>query len=648
MEYIILIYIVLLTVAQYVFGYVLTAIAQQKLFFGVPAEQIAGAIQGQGKGQPNAVGMIPFYWLFGLLLHLSLIFVVKILGANWWLASLLPFLLMLFCRNHILPALSLLRSSIRCLINGPFLVWLGFHVFLGYSLFSVSNGIYTPWVNNYGDLTFHLGMIHHFQAQGEFPPQYHIYAGETLSYPYFVNLWATVLWNPIPFLLTLSVVFAAQWVLLWSCVYAMLTQGKGRYLPWLMLFGGGSLFAVFSLPGEFSWKLINEGYPWTTWLSTIWVTQRSALMGMVICLASCSLVLNVARIDRHGVFNCALAGVLLGLSPLVHTHFFVVTALFLGGYLSLSALPAIRRLSLSEGASTFVDYCKLPECQKFLFLFFLTCISVAFFPLLMGKSSMASLMLGWAVPVKNAGLDSLAASALMWLTNALPWLACMAVVWCFSKSHLKFVLLFALFLLGNIVKLATWDWDQLKFFLAVFTVFIVVWRSALPQMRTWKSKAPNYALALILLIPGVYEFGKIWRSPPNYQVYDLLKLELAQIIMHKTSKDAIIASPSDHNSAATISGRTLFYGYPGTLASHSLDYKTREDIQMNLFKISRCKEIANFDRNLCPTHLIWDAAGRKYWHRVRPADGFKEVFSIKNGEYGLYEIVGSEEGKGKQ
>lgn len=631
MEYIILIYIVLLTVTQYVLGYVLTCFAQQKCFPDIPQNQV------------NSAGMVPFYWLMGLLLHLSLAFVVKMLGADWWGAIILPFVFLLVGQAFVKNAFVLLKGSLRSIVDWRFLIWFAFHLFLGVSLFSVAKGIYTPWVNNYGDLTFHLGMIHHFQAQGAFPPQYHIYAGETLSYPYFVNLWATMLWNPIPYLPTLPVVFAAQWVLLWSCVYAVVTQGRGRSLPWLLLFGGGSLFAILAKPDVFSWRLINEGYPWTTWLSTIWVTQRSALMGMVVCLASCALVLNVMNYKKHGVFYCAFAGLLLGMSPLAHTHFFVVSALFLGGYLMLSALPSIRALSLSDDSVNWQDYFRLPESQNFIYLFALTCISIVFFPLLMGKSGMASLMLGWAVPVKSVGLTSLVESAMMWLRNASPWLVCMIVVWVFSRAHLKFILLLGLFLLGNVVKLATWDWDQLKFFLAVFALFIIVWRVELPQINLWKKRLVLYGLAVVLVIPGIYEFGRIWVAPPNYQVYNTRKIEIAQIIKNNTDTDAIIASPTDHNSAATISGRTLFFGYPGTLASHSLDYKTRENIQLNLHKISRCKQIATFDRRLCPTHVIWDAAGRKYWHRVRPADGFKELASTRDGQYGLYEIILDEE-----
>lgn len=626
MEYIILIYIVLLTGAQYLLGYILTR---------------AGACLlpgGSETAQFDHAAMVPFYWLFGLLLHLTLAFILKCLGANWLVATALPLALILISKKEFFNALSLVKNATRHLASVPFVLWMLLQIFWGINLFSIDDGIRTPWVNNYGDLTFHLGMISHFTWQGDFPPSYHIYAGETLSYPFFVNLWATMLWRPFAVLPVLSVVFAAQWVLMWACAYVFLTFGRARFLPWVLLLGGGSLVAIVNQPDVFSWSLISKGYPWTTWLSTIWVTQRSALMGMGVCLGSAALVLNLPRFKQHGTVHIAMAGAMLGLSPLVHTHYFLVSALFLGGYLFLKAFLSVRELVLSSGYFSWRESIGLAASQHFLILFVLTCVSIFFFPLLMGKSGMAGLMLGWEVPVQPAGLGSMTGSANMWLSNATPWLLALGFVWLVSKQHLKMSLLVGLFFLGNILKLASWDWDQLKFFLAVFTLFLVVWSDYCRRELSWKRMLPHYALALALIIPGGYEAFRIWTSPPNYQVYNPVKLELAEMIRTHTSIDAIIASPADHNSAATLSGRSLFFGYPGTLASHSLNYKTREYIQTDLHKIGLCQRNHTFDHSLCPTHVIWDESAKKYWHRIRPSAEFKQIAKTKDGQYGLYEV----------
>ncbi len=628
MEYIILAYIVLLTGTQYCSGYILTRFAGRFL---------SGTEHTEGY---DFATMVPFYWLLGLLVHISFAFLLKSLGTNWWLATFLPLMFFVPGWRFVYPSIRLLVSSLKSLASIPFLLWLLVHLFLGNSLFSVGDGVFTPWVNNYGDLTFHLGMITHFTWQGDFPPEYHIYAGETLSYPYFVNIWAAMLWHPVAsFLPTLSLVFTVQWVLIWSAAYAFLTFGRARFLPWVLLFGGGSLFAITQQPEVYSWRLINDGYPWTTWLSTIWVTQRSALMGMVVCLASTALVLNLPRLKSHGVLHYGMAGLLLGLSPLVHTHYFMVTALFLGGLLFIQAVVAIWQNKNEGNRITLGFVYSLRESKHFFFLFVFACISIVFFPLLMGKSGMASIMLGWTVPVKAMGWSSVSASIGMWAKNAAPWFFAMGFVWAVAKMHVQFMLLCGLFLLGNILKLATWDWDQLKFFLAVFTLFVVVWSDALREGVSWKLRAPHFLLAILLIVPGVYEAKRVWVKPPNYQVYNIRKLELADMIRRNTPQNAIVASPADHNSAATLGGRTLFYGYPGTLASHSLAYQSREPVQLNLHNISQCRTLGLVEPHLCPTHVIWDESSKKYWHRVVPDEGFKKIESTRDGKFGLYEVL---------
>ncbi|MFL0809729.1 MAG: hypothetical protein K6L76_04885 [Agarilytica sp.] len=567
---------------------------------------------------------------------------LKSQGLPWLLSSLLPFVLLYFYFDEVKACLQNLRAALRYLWNIPFLIWLVVQVLLGVSLFNVNDGVRTPWVNNYGDLTFHLGMISHFTWQGDFLPEYHIFSGESLSYPFFVNLWSTVLWRPLPSFPALSAVFAAQWVLLWSVVYAVLVQKRGFFLPWLLLLGGGSLIAVFTKP-EYSWRLINEGYPWTTWLSTVWVTQRSALMGLAVCTAAAGLVFNLPKFESHGRVHYAFAGALLAFTPLVHTHFFVVTSLFLGGYLFLIAIVKYRQHSLQIQEFSWSSFCSLESSQKFLVLFFFTCISIVFFPVLLGKSGMASLMLGWSVPVTPAGLNSIATSFIMWMKNAWPWAAVMLFIWWVTRAHLRCALLVGLFLLGNILKLATWDWDQLKFFIAIFALMLVLWSDALEKLKVErlgqiKQFIPHALFALLLMIPGTIELFKVVKEGGDYQVYNSMRIELAALVRNNTEPEDIIASPDDHNSAATLSGRSLFYGYPGTLASHNLNYHDREVIQKDISKIQKCFNLLKDNKQECPSYIVWGESARKYWHRVKPNNGYEEVAKTANGEFGLYRV----------
>lgn len=625
-EYITIVHVLGLTLGQCFLGYL--ACKKVEAFFPVEFHN----------SRLESASYIPFVWLLGLLLHLSLLFLIKILGGSWWLAVFLPLLpLFILWRETFFYLCRVCRIEvIGKVVRFPFLIWLGFHLFLGTSLFSVDEGVYTPWINNYGDLTFHLGMIHHFVVAAEFPPDYHLYAGEPLSYPFFVNLWSASLWLPSQSLTTLTGIFSLQWVLLWSCVYVFIGAQRTSFLAWVLVFGGGSYLAMVTHPGSYSWELINEQYPWSTWLSTLWVTQRSALMGLAVSLAACALVFNLPDFKSHRLWNTVLAAGFVGLSPLVHTHYFMVTALFLGAYLFFSACGKILVCDLQSargfGRAIFSDN----DCRRFWALLLPSLLALAFFPLLIGKSAMLDVILGWTVPLPKPGLSSLKASIVMWITNALPWFIAFGVIWRISHYPLALTLIAGLFLAANCFKLAVWEWDQIKVFLAVASLFIVVWAKAHGEWTyRWKTPA-SLGLALLLIGPGVYEAGRVWMYSGKYQVYDVGKLQLAEVIRQSVPAHAVIAIPPTHNSAATLTGRALFVGYPGTLASHNIAYREREAMHSNLERLRRCRwQTAG---EICPHYLVWDASAAEYWRQTLPGEGFELVARTHDGRHRVYRI----------
>lgn len=625
MQYIIFAYALALCAAQYSLGFVLAGI--------IPIRQ-AAATDAPATENP---ALIPVYFTLGLLVHLALVLVLKSLGAGWLVATCLPLVILLFAVGKVVRSWCLIVGGLRMIGQPLFVMWLVFQILLGASIFTLRDGISTPWVNNYGDLTFHLGMIHHFVLREQFPPDYHLYAGEPLSYPFLVNLWSALLWWPFATLPALKSVFVFQWVALWSCVYAGLARRHTFYLPWLLLFGGGSYIAIIAQPEVFSWRLIDAGYPWTTWLSTIWVTQRSALLGVVACLGATSLALNTLQLKGAAAWRLAFAGLILGLSPMAHAHYFLITALFLGLYFLAQSVIAMR--GQDRRMLTLRGYFHSAPTRQLLVLVVFSLPALAFFPLLLGKSGMAGFMLGWTVPVLAPGWDSLTTSVGMWLKNAPQWFLVFCGLAFLGREKLGFTLLALLFVLANGVKLASWEWDQLKVFVAIFTLMLVLWNACLDaRQATLKQVLIHSVMALLLVAPGAYEAWRIWRLAPSYQVYDARKLELAQLVREHVPPRAIVASPSDHNSAATLSGRTLFFGYPGTLASHNIAYRGREQVHLDLQKLRRCKKLPKVASASCPDYVIWGISGEKIWGRNAPGAGFTPIASTRDGRYHIYQV----------
>ena len=607
---------------------------------------------------------VPLAWIFGLAVHLALALLAKCLWLPWGVILALPFAIILaflfLWRDVVFRALNVFSLSLSATVHPTYLIWLLFHIVIGSSLFFVSGDINTPWVNNYGDLTFHLGMIHHFTFVGDFPPQYHLYAGEKLSYPFFINFWSALLWWPSSHLVSLPWIFLWQWLLLWSVIFVFLNGKKTPIIPWVAVLGGGSYFAIISFPDSFSWSMINEGFPFTSWLSTIWVTQRSAMLGAAISLACVWLVLNAEQ-DRESTkrsadsgnadLNLIVAGLLLGLMPLAHTHFFIFTALFVGLYIGLPAVWQTvlafkqNKTSASEqkwwASSPWVQlYCVVAPAL----------IAVVFFPLLMGKSGMVSLIPGWSIPMPQTIAEGLSQSATMWLKNAWHWFFVVGIVWVFISRKIALSVLALLFVLGNFVKLAVWDWDQLKVFLAIFLLFLVVWSQS--SLSIFKSQRLNVLasimLGVLLCVPGLYELSKVVegqmeRASPNefissYQVYDPAKIRMAEFIRAHTPQDAIIVSSSDHNAAATIAGRTMYMGYPGTLASHKINYQQRERVAKQLSLIASCRNYLKQDAIHCPDYVVWDRAAQNLWRNQNIPASFERITDSAYPGFVLYKV----------
>ncbi|VUD66624.1 hypothetical protein TDB9533_03640 [Thalassocella blandensis] len=601
--------------------------------------------------------VVPLAWLLGLLLHLALALLGKCLLLPWSVVTMIPAFVILLSffvsRESLFNALAVFSNSLSAIFQPTFIIWCAFHCVLGYSLFFVAADIKTPWVNNYGDLTFHLGMISHFTFVGDFPAQYHLYAGERLSYPFFINFWSAMLWWPSSELVSLPWLFAWQWLLLWSVIFVFLNGKKFPLLPWSLVFGGGSYFAITAFPEAYSWSKINDGYPFTTWLSTIWVTQRSAMLGVAASLACVWLLLNKALneaedktvqdvpVQTH--LHFIIIGILLGLMPLAHTHFFIFTALFIGLYLGLPAVVS-SVVALRGGQKTLTAVFLSREWIQVLCVVAPSLLALCFFPLLLGKSGMISLMPGWSIPLASTVGEGVTRSAYMWVTNAPQWLFAFLLVVIFSQRRFAVIVLIFLFLVGNFIKLAVWEWDQLKVFLAVFAMFLCVFGQLGFACITqpWVNRVLTGMFCLVLSGPGIYELYRIVKESPNYQVYSPDKLVMAKFIREQTASEDIIVSATDHNAAATLSGRTMYMGYQGTLASHKINYQQRERIARNLSLLSRCQIQAQADAENCPTFVVWDQAALKLWRNQKIPAEFTRVTDEKFPGKLMYRIGGKQ------
>jgi hypothetical protein len=575
----------------------MAALAQLLLLLASPVLHAAlglGAVRGVARAtratgaEPAGTGAGALAALFalGLLAHLAATFALRLAGLAWWSASLLP----------LLPAVPFL-ARLRRLATGSFsgdwnlAAFAAVALVLGASLFAVDGGVTTVWRNNYGDLAFHVGMIASFVLGANVAPEYVVYAGEPLSYPFLVNVGTAGAWWIEPTLPALRRIFLVEWVVLWCAAYALLDGRRNRLLPWALLFGGGSFFHL----GENAGQRIEAGVAFSAFLPTIWVTQRAALLGA--CAALAALRFFQGALERpEGAperrLGLATSGLVLGLSPLAHLHLGAVAGLWIALVLAL----------------------RLPRGARDLAVFALFALpALGWLPWLAGKAGTLSLAAGWVTgdAARLPAGERLGAALGAWLRDAPVWLALVAFLWWRTRRHDLFAPLALLFVAGNLVQLAVWDWDQIKVFLGLTLVFLAIW-SRLPG----RAARAAQAACVLLVVPGLVEAGVALRSEARV-VYTAEDVERAGAVRERTPSTAVIACAPRHNSLATLTGRRLFAGYSGTLWSHGIDSRGREEMLRDLAALAAC------ELPLCPTHLLWTEHERRFWNAATPGPGFE-------------------------
>lgn len=587
-------------------------------------------LRGQETRELPAVSLSKAF-LLGLVLHLWLVLLCRIFIDSLSYATMLPLCLSL-------PGVRMMNGALyRASEKFDFdsLLWLSVIVFIGSSVLNTAEGLSTSWTNAYGDFGWHIGMIASFVFGGNLPPSYHIFPGQTLSYPFFVNLWSSILWTPSShWWRTLPLVFLAQWTICWGIVGAML-RGRGLgIMPWILFFGGGTIgYAIDSLfvLGWFpdatrgAHQLIERGGPWVPFLTTIWVPQRAAMFGLaVLSVAMVSIVrledgLRASALSVAWARELVLTSTLIGASLLVHTHFVVMFALLTVPLLTYSIYrhPYWRTLEAASGER------ELWERTLVLTVVGFACAVFAL-PWLLDKAGAMRITLGWMAHEWT----TLRMTVGMWRRNAPILILALVLLAALPRTRIRGLVCIFLFLAANCAILSVWDWDQYKFFIVLYFVVFVYLLGEITHYRPALQWSIKGALLLLLTAPALIETQRLYLRKERYVIYNQREMDDAALIRVATERRAVIAAKPDHNSPVTLTGRSLFAGYAGTLASHGLEYSERMAVNQDLARLRSCaaEAVRRGQRpELCPTWLLWTWRERGYWKRDYPGEGFEEV-----------------------
>jgi hypothetical protein len=192
----------------------------------------------------------------------------------------------------------------------------------------------------------------------------------------------------------------------------------------------------------------------------------------------------------------------------------------------------------------------------------------------------------------------------------------------------------AIFLLGYLVKLAPWEWDNIK---------VIVWAYLIILPFLWTDLIVHWPISLravvclALFTSGfITLFGGLAAGKTGFGIADRNELDNVGTALKKLPADARFAGHPIWGSPVLLQGRKMVLGYPGHLWTQGFNYaETEKKLQALMLGAPNWKELA---RSLHARYLYWGrdektnyAASKRPWER--------EATLVASGDWGaIYDL----------
>ena len=448
------------------------------------------------------------------------------------------------------------------------------------------------WVgqSTYGDLAMHLGFIESLFQQGVFPPEYSIFPGQQLNYPFLVDAASAGLRF---FGLSLRGSVIAPSLVMLFCVFwgfwQLAEKITGRLAPalaaWLLFFfNGGFGFALFL--GKYPFSSIFTGYyttptnfaaediRWVNVVCDMLIPQRTTMAGWCVLLAALWLLLTALEKSRTGegrreiLVLAALASSL----PMIHTHSFLALGI-LSAVWFFCALPEARRLhSLPTLVGNYVCYgliCLLlaaPQILKW------TMDSV-------NTGNLLHLHLGW---IAGSGKQIRSWPWFYIVNCGVVFLAILPAFFCLRGEKKRLLVgPLAIFLLANLVAFQPNLYDNNKLLYVWFMltdILVCDWLFA--ALGALKKRAVRAAFAGLFVafgcLSGLLSLGR--ESVSAYRLISPEEKAAAEFLLKTSETDSVILTGCHHDNAVSVlTGRSIVCGPSIYLFYHGVNYREREE-----------------------------------------------------------------------
>lgn len=400
--------------------------------------------------------------------------------------------------------------------------------------------------NNYGDLPLHLTYIAHFVKGGRFWPDNPIFTGETLHYPFGIDLFTAVLVKlglPVGFLLPAMGIAAAA-----ALALALYAWGRGFAVA-AFLFSGG--LAGFQLLWTGVLKDYQADLAWKNLFLTLLVPQRGFLYALP---AGLLLLWSWRRrlLRREDGLPSAVEGLLWGAMPLFHIHSFLFLSLIL-------AVWAVAQGTVRAALPTFF-WAVAPATW---------CVAQLTSP--ERTASFVWLKPGWLIGTQSPAVF-LAVNFGFFLALA-AWATAAAAA---RKSREHLLLLvpgLAGFAALFFVMLAPAEWDNTKLMVWCYLLML----PALTEVVLDRFSLPLKAVAwTVLFFSGAVCVASSLRGG-GFEVARVEERDEVCRAVAPLSPDVRVATVQTFNHPVALCGQSLVAGYGGHLWSHGIQYRPVEE-----------------------------------------------------------------------
>jgi hypothetical protein len=525
--------------------------------------------------------------------------------------------------------------------------------------------------NNLGDLALHVTFIRYFANGVAIWPDNPIYVFSRLRYPAGVDLF-----NALLSVLHVDLIRGLVWTGLLASIatcYALYRWGGSFGIAGFLFNGGIIAFQkiISGVQAGAGFHLLDfQGDKSVAWKSiplTMFITQRGLLYAipaglLLLCHWRQKFIAHSSQSSSDNLLPFWVELSLYASMPLFHFHTFVALTIVLvclfafsqperrGEILTLVAcafLPATffvwvttehfhagSILEWHPGWVFDVDDFKMPYLEFWWVNFGLT------IPLV--------IILAVAIAIKAAKdknhpvtvrlefvLLGLAAVLVALVTPFLhSWLACLSIVavciipiglFTLMRAQMKHQRLgitpgvtlisaaVVIFLLGYLVKLAPWGWDNLKLMVwAYFIVLPFLWSDLIAQ---WRLPARMVVCIALFGSGFVSLFGGL--KSGDYGFADRAEVDWVGLITRRLPVEARFAAYPTYNHPLLLQGRKLALGYPGHLWTEGFDYAGAEALLQQLMKGEH--DWLEAARRLRVRYLFWGSEEKvNYLTSTRP------------------------------